>query len=78
MRRNIFARIHQRQNSSYIEVFDWKLSTCSSHCKAIIFPGVMIVCLPIGAPLFVADIQIIRTGYAFFQVIDFWHFLRNT
>jgi len=59
MRRNIFARIDQRKNS-YIEVFDWKLSTCSSHYKAIIFPGMTIVCFPIVAPLFVTDTQIIR------------------
>ena len=32
--RNLFARIHIRQDLSYIEVFDWKQSTSSSHCKA--------------------------------------------
>ena len=41
--RNVFARIHIRQDLFYIEIFDWKKSTSSSHCKAILFPGVKIV-----------------------------------
>ncbi|KAF8959736.1 hypothetical protein BDZ97DRAFT_2042290 [Flammula alnicola] len=39
--KNIFARI-LRQGRSYIEVFDWKRSTSSPHCKDIIFPAVKI------------------------------------
>lgn len=55
MCRNVFARIYEQLDWPYIEVLNWEWSTSSAHCKAIIFPGVMIVCSPIVAPLFVAQ-----------------------
>jgi hypothetical protein len=51
MRRNIFARIHEKPYWPYIEVFDWERTTSSSHCKAIIFPGVKTVRFTIPDPL---------------------------
>lgn len=77
MRGNIYARIHARQDLSYIEVFDWEQSTSSAHCKTIIFPGMEIVRLYFSVFVFTDDIPIFRMLSASFQMIGFWHFQKN-
>ena len=52
IRRNIIAQIHEQEDMSYIEVYDWELSTPSAHCKGMIFPGVKIVSLTSAFPPF--------------------------
>ena len=40
---DFFARTHFQNQFSHIEVFNWRLSTSTAHCKAIILPGTPIV-----------------------------------
>ena len=66
--KNLFARNYMQVPVPSIEIFDWEKSRSSSHCRAIIFPGLRltIVRFSIAATLLISDTKIFRRRFASF------------